>query len=677
MAVVPTYPGVYLEELQSGTRTIVATPSSIAAFVGYTASGPENRATRILGFADFERNFGGLDRRSELSYAVQQFFLNGGTDAYVVRVPASDAADAAITLKDGDTMGANASLVVTAFSGGAWGNDLVVDVDNDGIPATDTKAFNLTVTDLRSGATERFPGVSVDSASPYYVMAVVGDPDSGSRMVSVTVPVGATARPMATGTWGGDIGLDQLKNDKDYALRVSSDVPGGVFDKVVVTVIEKGEPLPTSVAGLCALLKRKLDQSLSALHVGARVRCVPSPTGRGLRVISDFDPEELPGAVDAVLTFSEPEHASELEGPEEPGGGGDEAAPTLLRLLKLDAAKSNVGRYRLGLGRTQAAQASAVPGADGLNLPGTGDLIGDEHRFTGIQALRRVDLFTILSIPDATRAQPGNPDRLDPSVNPNAVFGAAMELCADRRAMLIVDPPPPVRDVDTALDWISQGLTAKGPDAAAYFPRVRVPDPLDGFQLRTFAPSGTIAGLWARTDASRGSWKAPGGTEARLAGVGGLAYQLTDAENGVLNPLGLNCLRTLPVYGTVSWGARTLDGADANTSQWKYLPVRRLAKVIEESAFRGTQWAVFEPNDEPLWSQLRLNLTSFMHGLFRQGAFQGKTPRDAYLVKCDAQTTTQDDIDRGVVNVLLGFAPLKPAEFVFIRIQQLTGQTQG
>ncbi|HXD03663.1 MAG TPA: phage tail sheath C-terminal domain-containing protein, partial [Novosphingobium sp.] len=155
-----------------------------------------------------------------------------------------------------------------------------------------------------------------------------------------------------------------------------------------------------------------------------------------------------------------------------------------------------------------------------------------------------------------------------------------------------------------------------------------------------------------------------------------MAVPLTDGENGVLNPLGVNCLRTFPVYGAVSWGARTLRGADQMSSEYKYVPVRRLALYIEESLYRGTQWVVFEPNDEPLWAQIRLNIGAFMNSLFRQGAFQGSSPREAYLVKCDRETTTQDDINRGVVNILVGFAPLKPAEFVVISIQQLAGQIQ-
>jgi phage tail sheath protein FI len=185
-----------------------------------------------------------------------------------------------------------------------------------------------------------------------------------------------------------------------------------------------------------------------------------------------------------------------------------------------------------------------------------------------------------------------------------------------------------------------------------------------------------VAGVMARTDAQRGVWKAPAGQEASLVGVPQLSVSLTDDENGELNPLGVNCLRAFPIIGRVVWGARTLEGADQLASEWKYIPIRRTALYIEESLYRGTKWVVFEPNDEPLWAQIRLNVGSFMHDLFRQGAFQGKTPREAYLVKCDKETTTQSDIDHGIVNIVVGFAPLKPAEFVILKIQQLAGQIE-
>jgi phage tail sheath protein FI len=171
-------------------------------------------------------------------------------------------------------------------------------------------------------------------------------------------------------------------------------------------------------------------------------------------------------------------------------------------------------------------------------------------------------------------------------------------------------------------------------------------------------------------------WKAPAGTEATLLGAS-LPVTLTDLENGGLNPLGINVLRNFPIFGNVIWGARTLDGADQQASEWKYIPVRRTALYIEESLYQGLKWVVFEPNDEPLWSQIRLNVGAFMQDLFRQGAFQGKTPREAYFVRCDSTTTTQSDVDRGIVNIVVGFAPLKPAEFVVIQIQQIAGQTQA
>jgi uncharacterized protein len=174
----------------------------------------------------------------------------------------------------------------------------------------------------------------------------------------------------------------------------------------------------------------------------------------------------------------------------------------------------------------------------------------------------------------------------------------------------------------------------------------------------------------ARTDGARGVWKAPAGTEAGLSGVRGLALTLTDGENGELNPYGINCLRTFRTIGPVVWGARTLRGADVLADEYKYVPVRRLALFLEETLWRNLQWVVFEPNDEPLWGQIRASVGAFLQDLFRQGAFQGSSAREAYFVRCDGETTTQHDIDRGIVNIVVGFAPLKPAEFVVLSIQQ-------
>lgn len=275
----------------------------------------------------------------------------------------------------------------------------------------------------------------------------------------------------------------------------------------------------------------------------------------------------------------------------------------------------------------------------------------------GLWLLDLADIVNLICIPPLTRTEDVD----------KTTWDAALKYAEDHRAIVLVDPP------DAVLTGLPTTVT-RHKNGAIYYPRIKAPDPLRENRTDTFAPSGAVAGVIARTDATRGVWKAPAGLDATLLGVDALDYTLTDGQNGQLNPQGVNCLRQFPAAGRVVWGARTLFGDDQRGSEWKYLPVRRTALYIEESLFRGTQWVVFETNSEPLWAQIRLNVGAFMNDLFRQGAFAGTTPREAYFVKCDKETTTQNDIDRGVVNIAVGFAPLKPAEFVIISIQQLAGQ---
>jgi phage tail sheath protein FI len=281
----------------------------------------------------------------------------------------------------------------------------------------------------------------------------------------------------------------------------------------------------------------------------------------------------------------------------------------------------------------------------------------------GVFLLDRVDLFNLLCVP---------------GLSTPATLSTLEKFCRDRRAFLIADCAQNA-SFDTLSPATAPDANLTGDNAinaAFYFPWIVAPNPLQENRPAEFPPCGYVAGIYSRTDSSRGVWKAPAGTEASLVGVLGAKHVLTDDENGVLNPKAINCIRTLPVYGTVLWGARTLQGNDERGSEWKYIPVRRTALFIEESLFRALTWVVFEPNDEPLWAQIRLNVGAFMHDLFRQGAFQGKTPQEAYFVKCDKETTTQSDINRGIVNIVVGFAPLKPAEFVILKIQQIAGQIQ-
>ncbi len=293
-------------------------------------------------------------------------------------------------------------------------------------------------------------------------------------------------------------------------------------------------------------------------------------------------------------------------------------------------------------------------------------IVGDPAAQTGMHALDGIapDIFNIMCVPAAAN--------LDQN-SFTAVISAAGKYCLEKRAFLIVDIPPAIDTKDKMLSWMETNDCLRHRNAAIYFPRLEIPDPLNARNSRNVGASGTLAGVYARMDGARGVWKAPAGADADLRGAH-LTVQLNDSDNGALNRLGINALRNSPTIGNVSWGARTLAGSDHEAREWKYIPVRRLALHIEESLYQGSKWANFEPNDDLLWSQIRLSFGSFMTKLFRLGAFQGTKAGDAFFIKCDGTTTSDDDIDRGIVNVIVGFAPLKPAEFVVIYIQQFAGR---
>ena len=532
-----TYPGVYVEEVPSGVRTITGVSTSNTAVVDFFARGPMNEAVQVTSLEDFNRRFGGLHPKSEASYAIGQYYLNGGQIAWVVRVAAGEPIAAQHTFTAAGSP-AGGELVVEAASPGLWAKDRVqVGVDHKTRTAEgDEKLFNLAVRELDPGgkrvvASEVHRNVSMDPTHPRYVKSVVA------------------------------------------------------VESTLIRVVSPGNGGPPAADP---------DDSVT-------------------------DPDVI---ADAESTLFHP------------------------------------------LGDILNANGTSTAVSDG-SPPESTELIA------GMNALKTLapEIFNILCLPRASELDEGSMD---------TVIEAAEKLCRDERAFLIVDPHKDTETLDLLKTWLDgHGDNLRDRNAALYYPRVDMPDPLNEGRPREVGPSGSVAGVYARSDATRGVWKAPAGAgpDGVLDGVK-LRLQITDLENGRFNPLGINILRTFPIFGNVVWGARTLDGADQQASEWKYVPVRRTALFIEESLSQGLKWVVFEPNDEPLWAQIRLTVGSFMHDRFRQGAFQGKTPREAYFVKCDSETTTQSDIDHGIVNILVGFAPLKPAEFVVIRIQQLAGQLE-
>jgi phage tail sheath protein FI len=618
-----SYPGVYIVEKASGVRTITGVATSVAAFVGYTRKGVPDKAVAITSFADFERGYGGLDRDSPVSYAVRQFFLNGGTQALIVRV-ANGYGSAGWVLNNG---AAAAALNVTAASPGGWGNSIRLSVQHTGVRNPDSD-FNLVVLD---GTTplETHRNLSLDSKSPQYVESVINHASAYIRVKRDAALV------------FGDSG-QAVSGAITFPLDPSNNTLGGTLDGTTPFLLTLEDGPWADIGDLVtaandAIIAAGLAAKLQASETGA-----DGQAGNDHLSLQSLTPGESSSVVIAGGAF-----------------GG------LSALAQLGAA--NGGREFAGAVEHRPAVVSnvapAAAGVDGNRGTAT-DLVGSESDKTGIYALLDADLFNLLLIPETFDMIGGQEA---------GVIPAAVALCEARRAFYIVDAPAN-RILSDIGSWANSASQSR--NAATYFPAVRIVDPLDGLRPRAMAPSGTLAGVYARTDATRGVWKAPAGTDASLNGVLDLALPVNDLENGQINPLGINVLRSFPAYGRVAWGARTMKGGDAQADEYKYIPIRRLALFLEESLYRGTQWVVFEPNDEPLWAQIRLNLGAFMNGLFRQGAFQGKTQQEAFFVKCDKETTTQADRNLGIVNIQVGFAPLKPAEFVVLSIQQIAGDLQ-
>jgi Bacteriophage tail sheath protein len=320
-------------------------------------------------------------------------------------------------------------------------------------------------------------------------------------------------------------------------------------------------------------------------------------------------------------------------------------------------------------GNPSFAYASPAPVA-GLTVLNAGDFA---QVFADYASLDKVPVFNLLAIPGIS----------DPAVTSEAVA-----FCERKRAFYIMDAPRPQTstgwDVNSLVTTLAGGGTpSPAPpvsiNAAVYYPWLLTSDPVTGAQI-SVPPSGFVAGIYGMEDNSPGVWKSPAGIETTLTGTTGpdpLGI-MTDPQQGVLNSYAVDCLRQFPGIGTVVFGARTTAGADANTAQqqWKYVAVRRTALFLEQTLYANLTWAVFQPNAAPLWAALTQEVNAFMLGLFRQGAFAGTKPADSFIVQCDSTTTTPQDVANGVVNILVGFAPLVPAEFVVVQIAQLAGQAQ-
>jgi uncharacterized protein len=636
-----TYPGVYVQEISSGVRPITAASTSTAAFVGLAERGPEE-ATRVTNWPEFLRLFGSFFADGYLAHSVFQYFNNGGRQCYIVRVTRSDATTASVTLNNR----ASAPLAGVLFSAknkGAWGNSLLLQIEDGSLDPGNL--FKVSIREqpdpavvpanvLDSPPLEVFDNLSMDPAAPNFVATTLAQ---NSTLVSAQVPSGNTSlqRGLHRGALAPTVPLPantsfQINLDGDGMQPVTlpaaatlADVATAVQAAVRALTRRKVTTDPTAFTGFTAAVETVGAQSRLLLQSGTtavtssvRVQASAANDATGLLRI---------GAL-----------------------GRSEDGIAVRRPVRVDT-------VQVGDSAVAAPVAAATPGSDGVAA------LGDTTFSNAFPRLDSVADFSLLAVPGEGTA---------------ALAGEGMGYCARR----------PLQDVFYLAEMASHD---DDPDAAAtfrgnintvnsfgalYFPWLKALDPTGRSKAPILLPpAGYVAGLYARIDSTRGVWKAPAGTGAGLSGVVGLATELTDVQHGNLNPLGVNVIRRFPASGVVVFGARTIT----SDAEWRYVPVRRTAIMLKTSIFAGIQFAVFEPNDEPLWAQLRLNVGAFMMSLFRQGAFQGSTPSQAFFVKCDSQTTTQTDIDNGVVNVLVGFAPLKPAEFVVVTVSQQAGLASG
>ena len=621
MPVNPTYPGVYIEELANPVKTIVGVKTSVTAFIGRASEGPKDVAITIHSFEEYVRVFGGLSLDSHMGYAVYQYFLNGGSDAVILAI--------------------DDEPKVVVYSKRIGGDGIYLDPNNNRDPAS--PEFSIQVMFRASN-----PGNSGKNLSIYIEKNAYNN-DLFNLYVKETIYRYLKKNKGTNIFTNSDLGENDKSNNISILkqwLRLSPTLETHInisfspdHPRFIDTVLQDSKYIRRQDKGSASRIAENPDSILGLYQMTFQLNQQEVNGGSGIKVYqltNDISTE----TENNLLLVIDPSNSKPL------------SPDSNLSILNL--VDSNI------------------------DLKGT---VVDENKIfpiipsyvnqkRGIHALDNVDIFNMLCI---------LPIKDNESISWNAYSQALGYLeQKNRRAVLIVDPPihwttkSDPQDLTKGID--GEGQVVRHKNAAIYYPRIKAPDPLKENRLRDFVPCGAVAGVMARTDGERGVWKAAAGVDAKINGVSDLTLKLSDEENGELNPIGVNCLRVMPPYGILVWGARTLRGADQLVDQWKYLPVRRLALYIEESLYRGTQWVVFEPNDEPLWAQIRLNVGAFMHDLFRKGAFQGSNPKDAYMVKCDHDTTTQTDIDRGIVNILVGFQPLKPAEFVILQIQQLAGQ---
>jgi phage tail sheath protein FI len=643
------HPGVYIQEVASGSRPIEGASTSTAAFIGKAEMGTVNKAVLVTSVPEFEAKYGTYVPDSFLSHAVHQFYNNGGKKCYIVRVAGTGAKAAAISIKDRRAAPVK-GLTIAASSEGDWGNRLDIEIRNG--TNDPNNEFAINVLKDRSQQNPPLPPLLLEThdnlsmdpnannfvekqvgGNSNYIVAIADKPDRDNTVGQLGTSRGGRLAVPVTLAAGDHKFVIFVNGDGPHEVTLTAPV-GGLTDGAIATPLRdavraltpKRSPNAAAFTGFLASFETSADPLNPSFLLTSGAPGINS----SVRVLDSADPTNVAATLKLGVT----------------NGGAEVLGHAVLR----PANSAFPTEYHLG----DAVEAGNV---DKVELGLDGSLPGNVEHIKGLEALDVIRDVNILCIP---------------GISAKPVVDAGTNYCARRMdCFFIADPNLTDDSVEDAKKFL-ESLTVKSSYGALYYPWLTAIDPSGAPDPIKVPPSGFVAGMYARIDSKRGVWKAPAGTEANVGGALGLVADTTDDQQDFLNPIGVNVIRSFPASGLVVWGARTL--ATRSDPEYRYVPVRRTAIFLEQSIYAGIQWAVFEPNDEPLWASLRLNINAFMMLQFRAGAFQGKTASDAFFVQCDDKTTTQADIDAGVVNIRVGFAPLKPAEFVVLMLSQKVNQ---
>ena len=648
-------PGVYVEEIEIGTKPIEGVSTSTVGILGEAERGP-TIPRLITSWLEYQRVFGSYFGAEEyLPYAVAGFFMNGGQRCYIGRIVKKDAKTASRKLKD--TNG-NDALTVKAVGEGNWGNRVAVKVSAGSISGFKVSVFywKKTPTPLydpdedtstipRPAVAEVFDNLSVIESSPDYYEKRVNEISNLVKLSKETGDLGNTPHVGPSGkAQNGTINTIQLANDASD----TDDAYNGMWIK-----IKKGEG-------------KGQNRGITDYEGATRTATVdsdwdPTPDNTSEYLLYPFS--LLKEGFDSLVHNGTAQSGTEDNIMLAVSASEDDDAYNEMMIEIIVGTGSGQNRKIIDYdGTTKVATVgedwSTPPNSDSkYRIINPVFVLADYERTDTDEPGKRKGLTSFAEIDEISIVYSPNAKII------NGLVNALINHCERLKDRFAITDAEQGSASVSALNPRSDNDTKY---AAYYYPWIKVMDPEAGLQ-RLVPPGGHIAGIYARSDTERGVHKAPANEVVR--GAVDLEFQITKGEQDILNPRGVNVIRAFPGRGIRAWGARTLS----SDTLWKYINVRRLFLFLEESIDEGTQWVVFEPNEEKLWARVRQTITQFLTRVWKDGALMGTTPEEAFFVTCDRTTMTQDDIDNGRLIVLIGVAPVKPAEFVIFRIAQWTG----